>query len=99
MRFDDSSFSGRLFHARTCADVTQAELASQANINLAQVSHYETGLRKPSFDALVRLSTAKCFVCLNLHWLITGKGDWVIPHLSKRQEALSDLAQADAAYL
>jgi len=79
MKFDDSTFSGRLAHARKAVGVSQDELAAQANINSSQISHYETGLRNPSFNALVKLSQANCFLCLNLHWLITGKGDWVNP--------------------
>ena len=51
-------FPKRLKTARLLRDLSQSELAQKAGLQAASVSHFETGLRKPSFDNLKRLADA-----------------------------------------
>ena len=51
-------FRERLRIIRELRDLTQAELATRANLQPSAISHFEAGTRKPSFDNLRRLTTA-----------------------------------------
>jgi transcriptional regulator with XRE-family HTH domain len=51
-------FSSRLKTARETRQLSQAELASLADLQASAISHFETGTRKPSFANLRRLADA-----------------------------------------
>lgn len=51
-------FKERLKAARTLRGLSQADLATEAGLPAASVSHFESGPRKPSFENLKRLATA-----------------------------------------
>lgn len=51
-------FPQRLRAARELRELNQVQLASRANLQASAISHFETGLRKPSFDNLKRLADA-----------------------------------------
>jgi transcriptional regulator with XRE-family HTH domain len=51
-------FPERLRQARELRRLSQAELASRAELQPSAVSHFETGTRRPSFDNLRRLADA-----------------------------------------
>ena len=51
-------FSKRLKKIREEKKLSQADLAKKADFQVAAISHFETGQRKPSFDNLKRLATA-----------------------------------------
>jgi len=51
-------FQKRLQEARNSRDLSQDELARQANLQPSAISHFETGTRKPSFDNLRKLADA-----------------------------------------
>lgn len=48
----------RLRENRKMRGLTQAQLAAEAGIAAASVSHFETGQRAPSLESLVRLADA-----------------------------------------
>lgn len=52
------NFTKRLRVARELRKLNQAELAERAGFQPAAISHFETGVRKPSFDNLRRLADA-----------------------------------------
>src|SRR5262249_11022954 len=51
-------FAGRLKELRAKAGLTQKELADKARVTLRAVSHWEQGLRSPSWDAVQKLAAA-----------------------------------------
>src|ERR1700741_2724011 len=51
-RSGSDEFSERLRQAREYRGLTQGELAQKAGLQPSAVSHFETGVRKPSFDNL-----------------------------------------------
>ena len=51
-------FPQRLRAARELRELNQAQLADRASLQASAISHFETGLRKPSFDNLKRLADA-----------------------------------------
>lgn len=52
-------FPERLKHAREkLRDLSQVELAERSGLQGAAISHFENGLRKPSFENLRRLADA-----------------------------------------
>ncbi|MDA3832073.1 MAG: helix-turn-helix transcriptional regulator [Spirochaetales bacterium] len=53
-----SIFQQRLVAARKLRDLNQEKLANRAGLQPAAVSHFETGVRKPSFDNLKKLAQA-----------------------------------------
>ena len=55
------SFPIKLKALREAAGFTQASLASKMKLPAAMVSHYETGIRKPGLDNLLKIIKAlKC---------------------------------------
>ena len=52
------SVSDRIKSRRTELGVTQTELARVAKLTPAAISQFESGARKPSFDAISKLATA-----------------------------------------
>ena len=52
------NFSRRLRASREQLGLSQGALAKRAGLQPSAVSHFETGLRKPSFDNLRRLADA-----------------------------------------
>ena len=53
-----SNFKERLRAARLMRGLSQGDLANRAGIQASVISHFETGIRKPSFDNLRRLADA-----------------------------------------
>lgn len=53
-----SNFPDRLRMARHLRNLSQSELAEEAQLQPSAVSHFETGRRSPSFDNLKALSEA-----------------------------------------
>lgn len=51
-------FPTRLKQAREARELSQAELAQRATLQVSTISHFETGGRKPSFDNLRKLADA-----------------------------------------
>lgn len=51
-------FGRNLAEARGWAQLTQTELAQRASLGQRDVSHFESGLRCPRLDAVVRLADA-----------------------------------------
>jgi transcriptional regulator with XRE-family HTH domain len=51
-------FKARLREVRDLRGLSQADLAQRTDLQPAAVSHFETGLRKPSFENLRRLADA-----------------------------------------
>ena len=52
------AFAKRLLKAREMRELTQAQLAAKAKLPSGTISHFENGVRKPSFDNLVKLAEA-----------------------------------------
>ena len=52
------SVANRIKNQRTKLRITQTELAKAARLTPAAISQFESGARKPSFDALSKLATA-----------------------------------------
>ena len=53
-----ASFPGRLRAAREKRGLSQGNLAGRGGFQASAISHFETGVRKPSFDNLRRLADA-----------------------------------------
>lgn len=53
-----NQFPERLREARELRELSQVKLANRANLQASAVSHFETGVRKPSFDNLRKLADA-----------------------------------------
>jgi transcriptional regulator with XRE-family HTH domain len=51
-------FPVRLLRARRVREMTQRQLADKAGLPHGSISHFESGLRKPSFDNLIKLADA-----------------------------------------
>jgi transcriptional regulator with XRE-family HTH domain len=52
------NFADRLKELRCSKDLTQSDVATRADLQVAVVSFFETGRRKPSFDTLLKLADA-----------------------------------------
>ena len=52
------SFAERLKELRKQGELTQQQLADKANVTLRAISHWEQGLRKPSWEAVQKLAAA-----------------------------------------
>ena len=52
------NFAERLQQLRLSKNLSQAEVAERADLQVAVVSFFETGRRKPSFDTLLKLADA-----------------------------------------
>ena len=52
------SVANRIKNRRTKLGITQTELAKLAKLTPAAISQFESGARKPSFDALSKLATS-----------------------------------------
>ena len=52
----NSNFGGRIGYFREKHNMTQAELAKRIGGSKAMVSAYETDIRKPSYDVLMRIA-------------------------------------------
>lgn len=66
------SISERLIKKRKELDFTQAELATRAGLKPPAISQYESGVRSPSYDALIKLSNA---LNVTTDYLISGNED------------------------
>lgn len=51
-------FRNRLIEAREHKAITQVELAVKAGLRGSAISNFETGMRKPSIEQLVKLADA-----------------------------------------
>lgn len=54
----DTELIVRLRQTREALQLTQTQLAKKAGINDKQISHYETGVAKPSLGNLIKLAKA-----------------------------------------
>ncbi len=52
------TFAERLTQIRKSKKLSQSELADRIDVKTAAICHFETGLRKPTFDHLLKLATA-----------------------------------------
>ncbi|AVG41347.1 transcriptional regulator [Achromobacter insolitus] len=71
------TFSHRLRNARMLQGWTQKDLAAASNLSQSAIGNYESGQRRrPSSDALIKLTRA---LCVNPMWLSTGEGPMLNP--------------------
>ncbi len=54
----DKTLENKIRNRRLELKLTQAKLAEKAGLTAAAISQFESGLRKPSFDALHKLASA-----------------------------------------
>jgi len=78
--------SVRLKELRTNRNLTQAQVAQKVGVTRAVISAYETDLRQPSFDVLIRLAL--------LYGVTT---DYLLCVDSKRYLDISELSDREAA--
>lgn len=64
------SVGGRIAQMREELGLTQTELANKSGLKPPTISQYESGLRNPSYEALIKLSNA---LNVTTDYLITGK--------------------------
>ncbi|WP_081963030.1 XRE family transcriptional regulator [Desulfosporosinus sp. HMP52] len=64
------SVGGRIAQMREDLGLSQTELANKAGLKPPTISQYESGLRNPSYEALIKLSNA---LNVTTDYLITGK--------------------------
>jgi transcriptional regulator with XRE-family HTH domain len=83
---------------RELRELTQAQLAEKAGIPAGTISHFETGLRKSSFDNLVKLAEA---LAVKIDFLLgretepTGAGE----EIAALFRDISKVSDADRAVL
>jgi SOS-response transcriptional repressor LexA len=65
----------RIKEIRKTRNIKQIELADRLNLKASALSQMESGKIKPSIDTMNKLCN---LYGINLHWLITGKGNMVI---------------------
>ena len=53
-----ATFAERLRQRREARELTQSELAKEANLQPSAIAHFEAGRRKPSFDNIHALAKA-----------------------------------------
>ncbi|MGQ9608508.1 MAG: helix-turn-helix domain-containing protein [bacterium] len=58
MKNKDKTLENKIRNRRLELNLTQAKLAEKAGLTAAAISQFESGLRKPSFDALHKLAHA-----------------------------------------
>jgi len=70
--------------------MTQTQLARESNLTPAAISQFESGARKPSFDALSNLASA---LKVNTDYLLGNQSD--DPRLSKMMQGIMELPDED----
>lgn len=68
----NDTIGGRLYNYRMSINQMQKDLADVTGIHPATISHMENNRRSPHVDTLKQL--AEAWPGVNLHWIITGKG-------------------------
>ena len=76
----------RLKTVRKYLKMNQQEMGDALKVNASAISQMENNHIKPSLDTLIQLT--KTFD-VDLHWLLTGKGDMFMKMSSKRSSAPS----------
>ena len=79
-------FSQRLKKLRTDKHLTQAQVAKRVGVTASMVSSYETDIRLPSYDVMIRLAD-----------LFGVSVDYLLGREEKRLLDISDLTDAEAA--
>lgn len=79
-------FSQRLKHLRTDKHLTQAQVASRVGVTASMVSSYETDIRLPSFEVMVRIAD-----------LFGVTVDYLLCREDKRFLDISELSDEEAA--
>lgn len=79
-------FSQRLRQLRTDKHLTQAQVASRIGVTASMVSSYETDLRLPSYEVLIRLAN-----------LFGTTVDYLLCREDKRMIDISDLTEEEAS--
>lgn len=79
-------FSQRLKKLRTDKHLTQAQVAQRVGVTASMVSSYETDIRLPSYDVMMRLAD-----------LFGVSVDYLLGREEKRLLDISELTDAEAA--
>lgn len=79
-------FSQRLKKLRTDKHLTQAQVAQRVSVTASMVSSYETDIRLPSYDVMMRLAD-----------LFGVSVDYLLGREEKRLLDISELTDAEAA--
>ena len=79
-------FSQRLKKLRTDKHLTQAQVAKRVGVTASMVSSYETDIRLPSYDVMMRLAD-----------LFGVSVDYLLGREEKRLLDISELTDAEAA--
>jgi phage repressor protein C with HTH and peptisase S24 domain len=87
----------RIKHAREYRNISQRKLAAMEEMNptdFSEISRWERGINKPSYEKLEKLANA---LQISLQWLKTGEGDMLdtsnTPALGNKKIKLEDIAQ------
>jgi transcriptional regulator with XRE-family HTH domain len=70
----NNSIGARLAYVRKRLNLTQGEFSETTKVPLSSLKKYEGSHSEPGADALSMIATAR----INLHWLVTGKGEPLI---------------------
>ena len=71
--------------------MTQKEFAEATGVHFSSIRKYENRNSEPSAETLLAISSTG----VNLHWLVTGKGDM---RASVNEPDSADQSEADAAF-
>jgi len=66
----------RLKQIRVAINLQQGEFADKLGIHQQQLSKYERGENKPSYDFFIKLGE---IFNVNINWLLTGQGSMFLP--------------------
>ena len=88
------SFGKRLRSVRLSKSISLRDLNDKSTVHYAIISQYENDITFPQVKNLVLLSNA---LCVNLHWLITGKGTKELPGAEDRESIHRVKAELAAA--
>lgn len=87
-RGNNMSIKDRIINKRKELKLNQTELAKKAGLKAPTISQYESGIRNPSFDALVKLSHA---LNVTIDYLVSGVENEKNPHLEPKSEVLLNI--------
>lgn len=71
----DETLASRLIAARRCLNLTQDAFSANTGVPLSTLKKYEGAHSVPGTDALCMIAKTG----INVHWLITGVGDMLMP--------------------
>lgn len=91
---DPVKIGSRTLLIRKTLDISQTELAEQAELSPSLISLIERGKRKPSFE-LIQAFAVKHKV--NIGWYLTGEGEPFLPEQKQYSMVVSDVEQHYAA--